>query len=788
MAKVSKVKVDLQNNTDRTVYATWNWTKEHTKEYSVKWYYATGDGIWFVGTTTTVTDKQSTYNAPNNATSVCVRIKPVSTTHKVTKNKKTTDVAYWTADWSAKVSYAFKNNPPDVPSVPKVTINKYKLTAEVDVYDTKTEKIEFQVVKNDKSVVSTGKADVKTKHATYTCNVSAGTEYKVRCRGIRGKVIGAWSEYSDGDSTIPAVPSGFTDYKATSATSVWLDWTDVSKATSYVIEYTTKKAWFGSNSENVKKHTVSKVPDGYTHAEITGLDTGQTWWFRLQAINDEGESGFCDPISIKLGKAPAAPTTWSSTATAMIGDEVTLYWVHNSEDGSSQTYAEVEWTLNGVKTVTKVKNSTDDDLKDKISSCKLSTLGGGEGATIDWRVRTRGVLADYGDWSIMRTITLYSPATLTLNSGIPAILSSYPLRISATAGPSVQHVIQFFVSITANETYETLNFDGTNKWVNEGEEIYAFHTSGDGNNLNLNLLPSDVNLDNGVSYTLTISVAMDSGLSAELYVEFEVGWEDEMLEPNAEIGIDDESVAAYITPYCLGIRDSELLDSSGNKITDSTLKVISTLEYDIEINDVYLSVYRREYDGTFMQIATDLDGNYHTTVTDPHPSLDLARYRIVAISKTTGAIGFYDVPGVPVYEPGAILQWAEDWISFDPNADGDDEVPAWSGSMLRLPYNVDVSDNTDPDVTMVNYIGRKHPVSYYGTQKGVSSTWNMDIDKSDSETLYALRRLSVYSGDVYVRESSGSGYWANVKVSFSQKHTGVVIPVTLTITRVEGGA
>ena len=42
-------------------------------------------------------------------------------------------------------------------------------------------------------------------------------------------------------------------------------------------------------------------------------------------------------------------------------------------------------------------------------------------------------------------------------------------------------------------------------------------------------------------------------------------------------------------------------------------------------------------------------------------------------------------------------------------------------------------------------------------------------------------------GDVYVREPSGSGYWANIKVSYNQKHCALTIPVTLNITRVEGG-
>ena len=88
---------------------------------------------------------------------------------------------------------------------------------------------------------------------------------------------------------------------------------------------------------------------------------------------------------------------------------------------------------------------------------------------------------------------------------------------------------------------------------------------------------------------------------------------------------------------------------------------------------------------------------------------------------------------------------------------------------------------------MVEYIGRKRPVSYYGTQLRESATWNVDIPKYDKETLYALRRLSIWTGNVYVREPSGSGYWANIVVSFNQKHLATVIPVTLELTRVEGG-
>lgn len=133
-----------------------------------------------------------------------------------------------------------------------------------------------------------------------------------------------------------------------------------------------------------------------------------------------------------------------------------------------------------------------------------------------------------------------------------------------------------------------------------------------------------------------------------------------------------------------------------------------------------------------------------------------------------------------------MLQWGEKWTSLRADVDEDINIP-WSGNFLKLPYNIDVSEDTSVDVSLIEYIGRQEPVSYYGTQLGVSGTWNTDIPKDDTDTIDLLRKLSIYTGDVYVREPSGVGYWANINVSFSRKHKEMVIPVALTIKRVNGG-
>lgn len=750
----------LQSNTDRTVYATWAWTKSNTENYQIIWYYDTGDGVWFEGTNSTVTVKQCTYNAPSNANRVKFKVKPIS--KKYTKNKKT--YSYWTASWSTEKSYNFSDNPPGTPSAPEVTIDsKRKLTAKLTNLDVNATTIQFQIVKNDTTIYKTGTATIKTGAATYSCTVAAGNKYKVRCRAYRSttKEYGAWSPYSSNVDTVPYAPTSIKTCRAKSATSVYLEWEPVETATSYDIEYATKKEYFdGSDSTTTVKGITS------THYEKTGLETGHEYFFRIRAVNEKGESVWSSISSVVVGKDPAAPTTWSSTTTAIVGDSLTLYWIHNSEDGSSQIKGELELVIDGVTQTKEIINTTDEEEKDKTSMYAINTSVYDEGTKILWRVRTAGVTGVYGDWSVQRTIDIYSQPTLEFlvtDSAGAALetLESFPIKVSGVAGPNTQNPIGYHLVIISNATYETVDEVGVSKIVSAGQTVYSkfFDISED---LSVNVTAGDVDLENNISYTIKCTVTMNSGLTAEESSEFTVAWTDEEYEPNAEIIFDEETYTASIRPYCE--------DDNGNLIENLTL-----------------SVYRREFDGRFTELATDIVNTDSEYITDPHPSLDFARYRIVAISDTTGAVSYYDVPGYPVNGNAVIIQWDEEWTSFDTWNGDEPEQASWGGSMLKLPYNIDVSDSNTADVALVEYIGREHPVSYYGTQHGARSTWNVSIDKKDEETLYALRRLSTWMGDVYVREPSGSGYWANIAVSFNQKHREVTIPVTLSITRVEGG-
>lgn len=735
-------------------------SKNTLDHYEVKWYYDTGDSVWFTGGSSDVEVKNATYSGPSNAVRVKVSVKPVSKTYKV--NDK--DTSYWSGT-AVTALYSISYNPPDDPNTPDVKIEKYKLTASLEnIQDGRSDEIEFEVY-NGTTKVNTGIATVVTCRASFSCTVVAGGEYRVRCRSINlntgSKVYSDWSAFSASQSTIPSTPTGITVCRASSETSVYLEWAEVTTAETYEVEYTTKKNYFDGSDQTT---TVSGIE--FNHYEKTGLESGTEYFFRVRAVNKNGESSWSDISSVIIGKAPAAPTTWSSTTTVITGEQLTLYWVHNTEDGSSQTYAELELYINGTKESYTIKNSEDEDEKDKTSFYAIDTTEYVEGTQIQWRVRTAGVTKAYGDWSIQRTIDIYAPPTQELkitdsNGASIDTLNSFPFYISSLAGPNTQVPIGYHVTVTANESYETVDYVGNLKIINAGEAVYSRYFDTD-EPLLVEFSANSIDLENGIAYTVTCAASMNSGLSSTASLGFTVSWADEVYEPNVEIAVDTSTFVAYIRPYCRN-------------------------EYGYLIEDVMLSVYRREFDGSFTELIRNTENVQNTVITDPHPALDYARYRIVATSKTTGAVSYYDPPGYPVGGKAVIIQWNEAWSNFDTTNSDALEEPPWAGSLLSLPYNIDVSNSNKSDVALIEYIGRPHPIAYYGTQVGETATWNVTIPKSDEETLYALRRLSKWMGDVYVREPSGSGYWANVSVSFSQKHTEVTIPVTLDITRVEGG-
>lgn len=741
---------------------------KNVDHYEVKWWYDSGNGQWFNGSSEQSDRKNATYSPPSNAIRIKVGVKPVSKTYE--SNGKET--SYWTGYWEY-AEYSMDQSTPKTPNTPTVVIENFSLTATVDgIDDPLSDAITFQVyVDNVSTPYKSATVNVSTQRARHQFKIEAGRQYRVRARAVNltstTSAFSAWSAFSGEDSTVPTSVTGL-KCVAESANSVKLTWSSVTAATSYKIEYTNKKAYFDSAS-GVQSITVENTT-GY----VTGLDSGQ-WYFRVRAVNEKGEGSWSEIVSTVVGSKPEPPTTWSLTSSAIVGEDVTLYWVHNTEDGSKMVEGKIELDINGtISTITVPGTNVEEGEEEEdqpICYYTFNTKEYDDGAIILWRVKTQGITGDWSDWSTQRTINLYAPPTLSMVVGsidldngnlVTDALKSLPIAILLESGPVNQTPLSYHISIIAKNSYESEEPTGDVKIVSAGSEVYSemFHVTE--HSLIEVISAGDIILENGQEYIINSVVSMNSGLTATDSKELTVAWTDPTLVPDARMAVDKDTLAAYITPFCV--------DESG-----------------MLAPDVLMSVYRRETNGNLVEIATGIPNDMITTVTDPHPALDYARYRIVAIHTLTSEVVYEDFPGYPIGEPSIVIQWDEVWRNYDYAEDAIFAEQPWAGSMLKLPYNVDVSESYEPDVSLIEYIGRKHPVSYYGTQRGETARWSTDVPKYDKETIHALRRLAAYPGDVYVREPSGTGYWARVRVSFPINHLELVVPVSFDITRVEGG-
>ena len=676
------------------------------------------------------------------------------------------------SSWSAYTSnsYVPESTTPAPPDNVSIAIDGKTVTASVTNYsDTFSNgKLRIQIVENDSTVVHEGDVTISYGLASvaWTRPNFTGRRYKARAMayGLHGEKS-LWSEFTQSQY---AAPGGTTGLKvaSTSSTSVTARWDVTPGADSYTIEYTATtvdgRPVFDTASAEVQ--TVSGITATYYPA--TGLATGQRWYFRVRGVNNGGNGDWSNIANIMLGTTPDIPSVWSYTTVAKIGTPVVLNWVHSSQDDSEQSGARIGIKINnGAETVITLTTQT---------SYSYNTSNLHDGDKVQWRVSTKGITGipvEWGGYSEYREFVVYSPPSVTFTVGHPdpietyPVVQAFPLQIYGTASPNTQTPVAFYISITAESQYDISENDGIEIHVNAGQEVYSKFIATSSRTLNHVLYPGDIYLERGVSYRVKVTVAMTNGLTAEATRLFTAKWDPVNWYPDGEVTVDKHTYVAYIRPFC---SDEYGLDVLGG---------------------FRLAVYRIGYDGQLTEIAANINPNDNITVTDLHPSLDYARYRIVATDMSTGVVYYTDLEGIPVNAKCAVLQWEGEARNITIETDLVDYlINDWCGTILKLPYNLDVADDISPDVELVSYIGRKHPVSYYGTQQGSTSRWSAEIPKRDVESIAKLRALAIYPGDVYVREPSGSSYWANVKVSYNIGHNKPTISVDLTIARVEGGA
>lgn len=917
----TKVRVKWQSPYTNTAWS-WKEAELYLKEYKIIWeccYFLAG---WAVTKTESVPIDHAavsnfyttTYEVPQNEgiTSVRCSICPVPdpSLNECTRNR--VYGAWGSCTWPDYYRYLQLDGlfgPPEYSSAPEVEVDTDKtglsLTTRVtnytgigDIFMT------FQVRYDGSSLYRnvTVPYNKNERLAEAKVTLLPGHKYKVRVRpcfsnngNYNSWTAKKWSPYSSDILTKPNTPKKLTQLCADPTTGhpnlVKVSVQSVPTATKYGIEWTIDKKYFDTGSSLVFS---AETPENSNTAYIEP-EEGHAYFVRVRAINTAGNSDwYLSPKKIVLGRKPSAPTTWTLTSSFIGGEEkdATFYWTHNTQDGSTQRAAKINFNINGVEYeydwpgVTYSSSSTYKKgdyvsynngiykAKQDISTPEVwnvshwEYIGDGmenddvyfyklhldniQDAVIKWKVKTKGIINEYSDYSTLREVKVYTEpevnllyrpnisglyhrvlslynidmvdeladklseieqTTVTpeealerietnsvdyyvfmtvLNKVIDAYnlshqneqditipdetIFSYPINLQCTSQPLSQDPISYTLKIISVGSYETKGFDGDVESVVAGQILYTkFGTFPDSqipdpHNFMFSIKASDVHLENGMDYIFNISMSMNSGLTATYDLKLETSFEGHNVLLTARVSYDTDSYIAYINPVGYTM-DKPLVDKQP-QIADN----------------LTLAVYRREYNGEYTLIEEDIYNSGSITVTDPHPSLNKGMYRIVSTNTITGNIDFQDVNSDGIQDPCIIIQWDEKVktlsdmpIVTDPLSD-----PLYGGSIVRLPFNIKTSENNSIDVEHINYIGRKRPVPYFGTQLGESATLNCEIDKADEDTLFQLRRLAIYMGEVYVREPSGMGYWATVAVSFDRSYDSLVIPVTINVTRVEG--
>lgn len=588
------------------------------------------------------------------------------------------------------------------------------------------------------------------------------------------------------------------------------------------------------------------IDDFATEAEKS--KTG-TVWFRVAAISEGSDERIsdwphkkADLYSYNGGKEPLAPTTWTDNPTYVDDENIIIHFNNNSVDGSFMTKYKLLLFLDEKQNELIFPCAVAKDVKEEPSyehnlgtlsniidtwfpnmginkdkgqytlQYQISTMGAFTGFSSSIHPETDQEHDGWSEYSTAKTIDIYRKpwikfehyeeekwlwdpfdfrydTTNTAYKGteFPQEVTSFPLFIGVVSGPEPQSGLEYQFQIKSVDEYDTYDYDGSVKHINPDEIIWStfspptksYFENNIANHCLVRINPWDITLVNGRKYVLTVNVTMSSGLLASLTHMFKMNYDDVEFMPDGDIIVDNDNYTCAITP---SLDDSMEFEEGEEPIT---------------LNDIVFHIFRRNYDGTITEIASALTDSMQLSVNDPHPALNGASYRIVGMSKLTGQIQFVDIPGPEFDNKPIIIQWDGESQNYDLIMNYEDETPdpdnlMWYGSgvqnnMLVLPYNIDASNKYDIDKELVNYIGRENPVSYYGTSKGESLNLSTVIPKTSTDIIYQLRRLSRYAGDCYVREPNGTGFWANVTVSFNINHCDVTVPISITATRVEGG-
>lgn len=506
-------------------------------------------------------------------------------------------------------------------------------------------------------------------------------------------------------------------------------------------------------------------PDTYTinntHASawnISGLETGKTWYVRVRLASGSGENrtygAYSEIKSINLSSAPAVPILTISSAVITEDEAFTASWAFVSTDGTGQASAEIAEviTIEGSDDETTVVYAPIASTE-SAQYAVISDTGWQSGEAHLLAVRVTSTSGRRSNWSDPVAVTIAAPLSIavtaaslesqsiTVDSDTRTILALTELPLSVTVtGAGTGGITR--VVIARAEDYHVDRPDESVFNGYEGETIAIYAQTGEGA---ISITRDDLigALDDGAVYDLICTVQDGLGQSAETSIRFEVHWDHQAIIPTAQVTI--SGLIAVIKPIApTGAAAGDVCD-----------------------------IYRLSVDKPELIYPNAAFG---TSYVDPYPTLgEYGGHRIVF--KTANGDYITD---------GNKLAWADLTAADGDIIHSDANIIDFGAGRVLLPYNVDLTNKWSKDFKETKYLGG----SIQGDWNPATSrtgTFNTVVMASDQVTIEAMRRLATYAGICHVRTKDGSSYAADVQVTedYKQNTAHRVATFSLSITRVD---
>lgn len=654
-----------------------------------------------------------------------------------------------------------------------------------------------------------------TSSTTITCteNITAENGYALHTRNVSADGVTMTSGYDSYSTSMPTAPT-LNSVKLTNiAGKVHLSWTNSwSDATGVIIAWTDDQDNWMSN-DDPEEYEIKELASSWF---ITGLETGQKWFFRVRSVKEESDSETLSPwsneIQIDLASAPAVPVLYLSDETITEDGMVTAYWAHVSTDGTGQiasnivvaTYSGGVWTYGSPVAATQEAQHVDIYAKKQgwtngtTKYLALQTRSGSGGMS-DYSTPIKLVIAAKPTVNISANslsstdtlterfigdgvtdtfncaYTMTTTPTVTVEGTAATVVSYSGGAVELSAAPADGKAVVITYTTAVNKVLNAMPFTATITTTNAETLTVAIERA-----VTYPMLrPDDTMTDGAEGETIYVdTIAAASSNSISIAVDDLIGQLDDGAFYNLIATVHDAFGQSAEKRIRFKVHWShQAWDPTATFITedDTLIARITPIAGAGYVSGDTCDIYRMGADQPELIIS---GGDFGTEYVDPYPAFGPnSGYKLVTVTATKDyiteddSIAEYDTTNDPSsgytqLDPGLLV------IDFD-------------GDRVELEYNISLGNSWEKDFQRTKYLGGHVTGDHNRAVTRDLSAKSLLVRGDDEVIAYKIRQLARFPGLCHVRTPEGSSFVADIQVSEAQSYDSATIDYDLSIQKVD---